>query len=98
MDPKPRLSRYFRPLLAKLQKFVAANTAVLRIADLEGVYGAFCLVINSLRTPRSLLKIVFNGVSKGGAGTFIDGLTAGWRFVAVDPIVSDRWCEEYERD
>lgn len=114
INSKPRLSRYFWPSFPKLQKFLAPNTAVLRIADVGGVKGAFYLDTtavpdNSQRVNEFIAatarehdvpqeKIVLYGASKGGTGAAYHGLAAGWKFVAVDPIVSDEWYEEHERD
>lgn len=114
INSQPRLARYFRPSFASLMKYVPRNTAILRIADVGGVKGAFyldttCLPENS-RKIRTLIRstsdslgidsrnIVLFGASKGGTGALFHGLTGRWKFVAVDPILSDSWYEEFEND
>lgn len=114
INSKPRLIRYFRPSFATLMKYIPPNTAVLRIADVGGVKGAFYLDTsfmpdNSARIQRLIRStvdyhgvdssnVVIFGASKGGTGALFHGLTGGWKFVAVDPIVSDSWYEQYEND
>lgn len=114
INSKPRLIRYFRPSFATLMKYVPRNTAILRIADVGGVKGAFYLNTsflpdNSTRI-QSLIKstidrhgidaenVVLFGASKGGTGALFHGLTGGLKFVAVDPILSDSWYIENEND
>src|SRR5699024_3902474 len=48
INSKPRLIRYFRPSFATLMKYIPRNTAILRIADVGGVKGAFYLDSNYL--------------------------------------------------
>lgn len=114
INSKPRLIRYFRPSFATLLKYVPPNTAILRIADVGGVKGAFYLDTtflpdNSSRVARLIqstvdatgvdrANVVLFGASKGGTGAFYHGLNGGWKFVAVDPIVSDTWYEQNESD
>jgi hypothetical protein len=114
INSKPRLIRYFRPSFAKLMKYVPRNTAILRIADVGGVKGAFYLDTsylpdNSSRIQRLIQAIidehrieaenvVLFGASKGGTGAFYHGLSGGWKFVAVDPILSDSWHVDHEND
>ncbi|WP_166973432.1 XcbB/CpsF family capsular polysaccharide biosynthesis protein [Brevibacterium atlanticum] len=114
INSKPRLIRYFRPSFATLMKYVPRNTAILRIADIGGVKGAFYLNTsfspdNSARIQRLVRttisncglddsNVVFFGASKGGTGALFHGLTGGWKFVAVDPILSDKWYVENEND
>lgn len=114
ISSRPRLVRYFRPSFSKLQKFIAPNTAVLRVADVGGVKGAFYLdttalpenslnihrliqnIVDRLAVPRN--NVVIYGASKGGTGAIYHALAGGWRYVAVDPILSDEWYETYKND
>ena len=114
INSKPRLIRYFRPSFATLMKYVPRNTAILRIADVGGVKGAFYLNTsflpdNSTRIQnliRSTIdrhgidsrNVVLFGASKGGTGALFHGLTGNLKFVAVDPILSDAWYIENEND
>lgn len=114
VSSRARLIRYFRPSFGTLQKYLAPHTAVLRVADMGGVKGAFyldttALPANSLNTHRlidevatrsGLLRsdVVIYGASKGGTGALYHGLAGGWRYVAVDPILSDEWYEMYKND
>ena len=115
INSKPRLSRYFWPSFSKLMKFLPPNTAVLRIADVGGVKGAFYMdtmtqpaqcgrCTQSDRTrplPEYSLEnsdVVLYGASKGGTGATFHGLRGGWNFVAADPILSDDWYEQNDRD
>jgi len=101
----PSMMRYFEQNLRSAQKHVPANTAILRIADIGGIVGAFYL--NTFRNPDnttrirrlisdvaisnnvSLNDIVLYGASKGGTGAFYHGVTGGFKCVAVDPVLSD---------
>lgn len=114
INSKPRLIRYFRPSFATLMKYIPRDTAILRIADVGGVKGAFYLDTsfmpdNSSRIRRLIQStvdehgvdadnVVLFGASKGGTGALFHGLTGGWKFVSVDPIVTDSWYEQYEND
>ncbi|WP_101574707.1 XcbB/CpsF family capsular polysaccharide biosynthesis protein [Brevibacterium sp. 239c] len=114
INSKPRLIRYFRPSFATLMKYVPRDTAILRVADVGGVKGAFYLDTsfmpdNSSRIRRLIQSkvaehgieapnVVLFGASKGGTGALYHGLTDGWKFVSVDPIVTDSWYEQYEND
>ena len=107
VSSRPRLARYFRPSFATLQKYLAPHTAVLRVADVGGVKGAFyldttALPENSFNISRLIDniagrfaihrgKVVIYGASKGGTGAVYHGLASGWQYVAVDPILSDEW-------
>lgn len=101
----PGLSRYFTQNYQSVQKFIPANTVVLRIADIGGVQGSFYL--NTTYDPNNAAKIqrligdvcreqgisrdrvVLYGASKGGTGALYHGLLGDFRAVAVDPIVND---------
>lgn len=114
VSSRPRLVRYFRPSFSTLQKYIAPNTAVLRVADVGGVKGAFYLDTTAL--PKNSLNIyrlihstverlavprnnvVIYGASKGGTGAVYHALAGGWHYVAVDPILSDEWYETYKND
>lgn len=114
INSKPRLIRYFRPSFATLMKYIPRNTAILRIADVGGVKGAFYLDTNYLPDNSSRIQhlirttagshgiekddIVLFGASKGGTGALYHGISGDWKFVAVDPIVSDLWYENNEND
>lgn len=114
INSKPRLIRYFRPSFATLMKYVPRNTAILRIADVGGVKGAFYLDTSFLPDNSSRIRrliqstvaehdidadnVVLFGASKGGTGALYHGLTSGWKLVSVDPIVSDSWYEQHEND
>lgn len=110
----PLLERYFVQNFPTLQKFLPPETAVLRIADFGGVMGAFYLdtahrphnaqsVQNLITEVRTRLGIEHDAValyggSKGGTGALYHGLRGGYRFVAVDPIVSDDYYERKYND
>lgn len=114
VSSRARLIRYFRPSFATLQKYLAPHTAVLRVADIGGVKGAFYLdttalpenslniyrlideMVNRFAVPSD--KVVIYGASKGGTGAVYHGIAGGWRYVAVDPILSDDWYETYKND
>lgn len=114
ISSKPRFIRYFRLSFSKLMKFIPRNTAILRVADVGGVKGAFYLDTshlpdNSNRIQRLIQttinkygikaeNVVLYGASKGGTGALYHGLTGGWKFVAVDPILSDAWYVDFEND
>ena len=114
VSSQPRLIRYFWPSFATLQKYLAPHTAVLRVADMGGVKGAFyldttALPENSLNINRLIEElsarfeirrdnVVIYGASKGGTGAVYHGLSGGWRYVAVDPILSDEWYEVHKEN
>lgn len=101
----PSMMRYFEQNFRSAQKHIPLNTAVLRIADIGGIVGAFYL--NTARNPDntarirrlicetaiehnvSLNDIVLYGASKGGTGALYHGLTGGFKCIAVDPVISD---------
>lgn len=114
LSSSPCFSRYFRPSFGTLMKYIAPNTAILRLADLGGVKGAFYM--NTIALPQNSMNvhglirrhaeqlgvkdksIILYGASKGGTVALFHGLSGGWKFVAVDPIVSDHWYEVHKRD
>ncbi|MET3949921.1 XcbB/CpsF family capsular polysaccharide biosynthesis protein [Arthrobacter sp. UYEF36] len=101
----PSMMRYFEQNFRSAQKHVPPNTAILRIADIGGVVGAFYL--NTVRNPNNTERIrrlitetatahqvsfgdvVLYGASKGGTGALYHGLTGGFKCLAVDPVISD---------
>ncbi|SMY04413.1 hypothetical protein BAURA86_03671 [Brevibacterium aurantiacum] len=110
----PWLSRYFEPNYRHLTGLTSADTAILRIADVGGVVGAFYgptrdrpnnriavtglidSVIRDLGVRRDRVCLV--GSSKGATGAVLHGLISRLPFVAVDPIVSDRFYEDVLND
>lgn len=109
-----KLDRYFMPNFGTVQKFIPKDTAVLRVADVGGVVGAF--YINTTHRPNNanaIAKLIESvrqefglepdavtcyGTSKGGGGALFYGLQGGFRFVAVDPILSDKYYVEEKND
>ena len=101
----PSLMRYFEQNFKSIQKFIPPDTAVLRIADLGGVAGAFYLntthlpknadniqqVIADVRKENGIAhdSVVLYGASKGGTGALFHAIQGHYRCVAVDPIVDD---------
>lgn len=99
------LNRYFEQNFKSINKYVPEDTAVLRIADIGGVLGAFYLDTNHLsdneRNIQALIgrvvdqhgmdrfRTTFYGVSKGGTGALYHAILGGYNAVVVDPIVSD---------
>ncbi|MBG6225750.1 hypothetical protein IWX63_002323 [Arthrobacter sp. CAN_A2] len=108
------MMRYFEQNFKSAQKYIPQDTGVLRIADIGGVVGAFYLNThrnpnNTLRIQRLLSEIaiehnipncniVLYGASKGGTAALFHGITGGYKFVSVDPIVSDEYYVEAYRD
>lgn len=108
------LYRYFPQNFKSIQKYIAPDTAVLRIADLGGVVGSF--YVDTTTHPENVDRIqalvglsirdlnvkaenvVFYGGSKGGTGALLHGLVGRYKVVAVDPVLSDRHYEERHRD
>ena len=101
----PGLMRYFEQNFASVSKYVPHDTAILRIADLGGICGAFYLdttflpnnaeniqiAINRVRNELNLGtdSVVLYGASKGGTGALYHAVKGHYRCVAVDPIVAD---------
>lgn len=108
------LRRYFTQNFRSVQKYVPADTAVLRIGDLGGVVGAFYM--NTTHSPdnagavQKLLRrvsrnhgidkdsVVLYGASKGGTGALYHGLAGDYRFISVDPIIDDAFYEDHMND
>lgn len=101
----PYLFRYFEQNYASVQKYICPNTAILRIADIGGVTGAYYL--NNKYLPDNEVKIqnlIKNtaekigasnvnlfGVSKGASGALYHGIVGNYNFLSVDPIVDDEY-------
>lgn len=99
------LMRYFTQNFSSIQKYLAPETGVLRIADVGGVVGSFYLNTkyhpdNTGRIQRLISTfcernsidpkdVVLYGGSKGATGAFYHGLIGSYKVVAVEPIVSD---------
>lgn len=99
------LNRYFEQNFKSINKYVPEDTAVLRIADIGGVLGAFYLNTNYLpRNEQNVQELIgeilkrhgidrsrttFYGVSKGGTGALYHAILGGYNATVVDPIVSD---------
>lgn len=110
----PSLMRYFEQNFKSLQKFIPTDTAVLRIADLGGVVGAFYLntthlpnnveniqqVISDVSRDKGIAheSIVLYGGSKGGTGALFHAIEGHYRCVAVDPIVDDEYYTKHLND
>ena len=100
------LYRYFPQQFKTIQKYIAPETAVLRVADLGGVVGNFygntsAHPKNIDRIQELLQEVIFDlrvqrhnvvlyGGSKGGTGALLHGLIGGYKVIAVDPVLSDR--------
>lgn len=98
------VERHIGSPFSSLERSVSGHTAVLRIADMDGVVGAYYLP--TTRDPQSAQhiqnlighvaenmglsadQIVTYGVSKGGTGALYHGLLLKSHTVAVDPIVT----------
>ncbi|AIY00861.1 hypothetical protein ART_1262 [Arthrobacter sp. PAMC 25486] len=99
------LMRYFTQNFASIQKYVAPETIVLRIADVGGIIGSFYLnnkydpnnansiqsLISSIVAKYSIKheSVVLYGGSKGATGALYHGLVGQYGVVAVEPIVND---------
>lgn len=108
------LMRHFTVNFEKAQMFMTPETAVLRIADLGGVVGGFYMPTTAdsdagLKVQRLLDevrrghgidrdRVVLYGASKGGTAAVYHGVLGGYRFVAVDPVISDDHYETKYRD
>ncbi|MBG6181910.1 XcbB/CpsF family capsular polysaccharide biosynthesis protein [Arthrobacter sp. CAN_A1] len=108
------MMRYFEQNFRSAQKYIPHDTGVLRIADIGGVVGAFYLnthrnpqnvvrvqnLLNRVRTEHGIPSdnVILYGASKGGTGALFHGITGGYRFIAVDPIVSDAYYVHKYRD
>jgi hypothetical protein len=110
----PSLQRYFMQNFPTIQKYMPSDTAVLRVGDLGGVMGSFYLntthrpdnvgavqrLIEAQRIQHGFShdSVVLYGVSKGATAALYHGLVGSYRFVAVDPIISDDHYVKHLRD
>lgn len=106
----PYLVRHMAPNFMSLQKYISQDSYVVRLADVGGILGAFYLDTRYNRDNATRIQlflanlistlgvnkddVVLYGGSKGGTGALFHGLSGGYRFVSVDPIVSDRHYED----
>nr|WP_241093445.1 XcbB/CpsF family capsular polysaccharide biosynthesis protein [Xanthomonas sp.] len=107
-------ARYFARNLNQAAKYTPFDTAVLRIADLGGVVGAFYTNTNAQpdneeRVAALIAKvaldlaiapqhIVLYGASKGASGALLHSLRSGMKLVCVEPILSDDYYLHRYRD
>ncbi|MHA7180893.1 XcbB/CpsF family capsular polysaccharide biosynthesis protein [Arthrobacter sp. MDB2-24] len=108
------MMRYFEQNFRSAQKYIPQDAGVLRIADIGGVVGAFYLNTyrnpDNVRRIQRLLSdvmiqyavptanVVLYGASKGGTAALFHGMTGGYKFISVDPIVSDDYYVHQFRD
>lgn len=108
------MARHFEQNFSSAGKHIPPNTAILRIADLGGVCGAFYmnthyLQNNEVRLSLLLEKtirelrlansdVVMFGTSKGATAALYYGVKHDVNFVSVDPIVSDEHYINVYRD
>ena len=108
------LYRHFAQTYRHIGGLIPGGIAILRIADLGGVNGAFYSdtveVPDNRRRITELIKevqarlsvpnsdVVLLGSSKGGSAALLHGYYGNWNFVAVDPILSDKYYEENMND
>ncbi len=108
------LTRHFEQNFKSIAKYVPANTAILRIADMGSVVGSFYLNSHALPDHEAHVSaliarvadglglqasdVVLYGTSKGGTAATYYSLRDGYRAVAVDPILSDTYYVETFRD
>jgi len=101
----PGLSRMFYKNFRTIEKYLPPDTAVLRIADIGSVVGAFYLgtnfdpdnafrvqaVIRKVQTELGITpdSVVLYGASKGATGALYHALLGNWHAVSVDPITAD---------
>jgi len=108
------LDRNFASFMPSLESVVGGHTAVLRIADLDGVVGGYYLptasnpraatnVQNLMEEVAASLElrrnhIVTLGGSKGGTGALWHAIAFGSHCVAIDPIITHNRRSESGRD
>ncbi|MDO8149356.1 XcbB/CpsF family capsular polysaccharide biosynthesis protein [Isoptericola sp. b515] len=106
---KPSILRYMDSNYRSLPKHVPDSTAILRIADVDGVVGGFYLDThrNPDRTAQVTRlvervagelgvpadRIITYGPSKGGTAALYYAARNGWRAVSVDPVLDDTFYE-----
>lgn len=107
-------ARYFAKNLTQAPKYMPWDTAILRIADLGGVVGAFYADTlaqpdNEARVAALIGKVmadlgieprhtVLYGASKGASGALLHSLRTGLNAVCVEPILSDDYYVRRYRD
>ena len=108
------LDRHFTENFPKARAYMTPETGILRIADFGGVVGGFYLpttadpeagkkvqrLIDDVASRHGIKRdaITLYGASKGATAAVYHGMTGNFRFVAVDPIVSDEHYETKYRD
>lgn len=106
--------RNFFSNFGTISKYIPQNSYVLRIADIGGIIGSFYMnttFSNSIEDDiQGLLKFILEslninkenmilyGGSKGGTASLYHGILGGYKSIAVDPIVSDEYHEQFSRD
>ena len=109
-----KLERHFAPVFPMLESSVGSQTAVLRIADLDGVVGGFYLptkrdpestskIVDLIRRMASSLdipmdRVVTLGPSKGGTGALYCALELDVSCVSIDPIITNNRLDTREED
>jgi hypothetical protein len=107
-------ARYFAQNLRQAPKYTPWDTAILRIADLGGVVGAFYTDTlaqpdNEARVSALIGKVmadlgveprhtVLYGASKGASGALLHSLRMGLNAVCVEPILADDYYVRRYRD
>jgi hypothetical protein len=100
-------TRCFTKNFATIAKYIPEDTFILRIADIGGIIAAFysntkfltdnqekiqrllSFVRNDLCVPEE--NVILYGGSKGASAALLHGVSGGYNFVAVDPIVNDEY-------
>ncbi|NYT79830.1 XcbB/CpsF family capsular polysaccharide biosynthesis protein [Alcaligenaceae bacterium] len=106
--------RCFFKNFKNINRYIPYDTAIVRVCDVGGVVGSFYMNNNYdlffeqkiqefLRYAYGFLNVskdnvVLYGGSKGGTGALLHGILGGYKFVAVDPIVSDDFHETAYND
>ncbi|WP_168708149.1 XcbB/CpsF family capsular polysaccharide biosynthesis protein [Actinomyces procaprae] len=104
------LDRYFEKNYRHIRGLLPHTTAILRIADVGSVNGAFYrntrdfpdreVVVSELieqcadQLGVARNAVVLIGSSKGATAAVLYGLRDAYTFIAVDPVLSDRYYEE----
>jgi len=107
-------ARYFARNLSQAPKYMPWDTAILRIADLGGVVGAFYTDTlaqpdNEARISALIAKVIADlgiamdhvvlyGASKGASGALLHSLRTGLNAVCVEPILADDYYVRRYRD
>ena len=107
-------TRNFFTNFGTISKYIPQNCYVLRIADIGGVIGSFYMnttfsntieddiqgLLKSILESNNIAQedVVLYGGSKGGTAALYHGILGGYKCIAVDPIVSDKYHEEFSSD